>query len=294
MAGKPRAALADQAAAAAVDAAAVRLGLPTVRAQAGEMASQAARAGASYLGFLADVLAAECDDRADRRRARLVKEARFPRHKTLADFDPGRIGVDRAVIADLAGCGWVRAAQPLVLVGDSGTGKTHLLIGVGLAACGLGLQVRYRTCAQLANELTEAQDDRQLTRAVAKYARLDLLLLDEVGYLHLDDRGAELVFQVITARDERASIAVASNAPFAEWGRVFADPRLAAAVVDRLTFNAVIIRTGDQSYRLAATRDKTTTTTGRQARRPAARPAGTTPAATLDDTVGAPSGKELP
>jgi DNA replication protein DnaC len=246
----------DEAARLAVETASIRLGLPTVRAQAVELAAQAARAQASYLGFLADVLAAECDDRADRRRARLVKEARFPRLKTLGDFDPARIGLAPAVIADLAGCGWVRQAQPLVLIGDSGTGKTHLLIGIGLAACAAGLKVRYATCAQLANELAEAHDDRQLTRAVNRHAKVDLLLLDELGYLHLDDRGAELLFQVITARDEQASIAVASNAPFSEWGKVFADPRLAAAVVDRLTFNAIIINTGDQSYRLAASRKR--------------------------------------
>jgi DNA replication protein DnaC len=89
---------------------------------------------------------------------------------------------------------------------------------------------------------------------VARYGRYDLLCLDELGYLHLDPRGAELLFQVLTDREEKASIAVASNAPFSEWGQTFTDPRLAAAIVDRLTFNALIIETGTQSYRLRATR----------------------------------------
>jgi DNA replication protein DnaC len=137
-----------------------------------------------------------------------------------------------------------------------GTGKTHLLIALGTCAAEAGRRVRYLTCAQLVNELAEAADDKQLSRVLGRYARLDLLCLDEVGYLTLDPRGAELLFQVITAREERASIACASNAPFSEWGNTFTDPRLAAAVVDRLTFHAHIIQTGTSSYRLTSTRSK--------------------------------------
>jgi DNA replication protein DnaC len=134
-----------------------------------------------------------------------------------------------------------------------GTGKTHLLIALGTIAAEQGRRVRYLTCAQLVNELAEAADDKQLSRVLGRYARLDLLCLDEIGYLTLDPRGAELLFQIITAREERASIACASNAPFSEWGNTFTDPRLVAAVVDRLTFNAHIIQTGTSSYRLNST-----------------------------------------
>jgi DNA replication protein DnaC len=141
-----------------------------------------------------------------------------------------------------------------VLLGDSGTGKTHLLIGLGIAAAETGRRVRYITTAALVNELVEAAGDKQLSRVVARYARLDLLLLDELGYVHLDPRGAELLFQVITEREERASVACASNAPFSEWNQTFTDPRLAAAIVDRLTFNAHIIQTGSDSYRLRSSR----------------------------------------
>jgi DNA replication protein DnaC len=144
-----------------------------------------------------------------------------------------------------------------VLLGDSGTGKTHLLIGLGLAACEQGRRVRYVTCAQLVNELVEAADDRQLSRVVGRYARLDLLLLDELGYVGIDPRGAELLFQIITEREERASIAIGTNLPFSEWGSVVGDPRLIAAIVDRVTFNAHILETGTQSYRLRTS--KTTT-----------------------------------
>ena len=140
------------------------------------------------------------------------------------------------------------------MLGDSGTGKTHLLIGLGLAACEQGRRVRYATTAQLVNELAEAADQRQLSRVVARYGRLDLLLLDELGYVQLDPRGAELLFQIITEREERASIAIGTNLPFSEWGTVFPDPRLVAAIVDRVTFNARIIETGTQSYRLATSK----------------------------------------
>ncbi len=123
-----------------------------------------------------------------------------------------------------------------------------------MAACEAGRRVRYVTTAALVNELAEAADDRVLSKVVARYGRLDLLCLDELGYVRVDDRGAELLFQVITERDERASIAVASNHPFSEWGRTFSDPRLAAAVVDRVTFRAHIVETGADSYRLRASR----------------------------------------
>ena len=148
-----------------------------------------------------------------------------------------------------------------MLLGDSGTGKSHLLIALGVAACHQGRSVRYTTAAALVNELVEAADDRALAKTLARYGRLDLLCLDELGYLHLDPRGAELLFQVLTEREERASVAVASNAPFSEWGSTFTDPHLAAAVVDRLTFNAHILETGTDSYRLRSTRAKKGTAT---------------------------------
>ena len=119
-----------------------------------------------------------------------------------------------------------------------------------------GRRVRYVTTAGLVNELAEAADERTLSRVVARYGRLDLLFLDELAYVHLDPRGADLLFQVLTERDMRASIAVASNAPFSEWGRTFTDARLAAAMVDRLTFRAHILETGSASYRLRVSRAK--------------------------------------
>ena len=136
---------------------------------------------------------------------------------------------------------------------DSGTGKTHLLLGLGLAAREQGRRVRYATAAQLVNELVEAADERRLSRLVARYGRLDLLCLDELGYVTLDTRGAELLFQILTEREEKNSVALASNLPFSEWGTIIRDPRLVAAIVDRVTFNAHIIETGTNSYRLRTT-----------------------------------------
>ena len=252
-------AMSDPAAEAAVHAAARALCLPTVRDQAVPMAEAAAKQRLTHKAFLAEVLTAECDERDARRRMRRVNEAKFPRTKRLADFDATRLpDLPPATLAHLAGGSWIDAGQPLVLLGDSGTGKTHLLIALGTAAAEQGRRVRYVTTAALVNELVEAADDKQLSRAVGRYARLDLLCLDEVGYVSLDPRGAELLFQIITAREERASIACASNAPFSEWGATFTDPRLAAAVVDRLTFNAHIIQTGTTSYRLATRRPRPT------------------------------------
>jgi DNA replication protein DnaC len=221
------------------------------------MAEAATRDRLTHRAFLAEILAAEVEERDGRRRERRIAEARFPRTKRLADFDLGATPtIEPATLATLVAGAWIGAGEPVVLLGDSGTGKTHLLIGLGIAACEQGLRVRYVTAAALVNELVEAEDERELSKVVGRYGRLDLLCLDELGYLHLDRRGAELLFQVLTERDERASIAVASNAPFSEWGQTFTDPRLAAAVVDRLTYRAYILETGSSSYRLRTSQAK--------------------------------------
>jgi DNA replication protein DnaC len=184
-----------------------------------------------------------------------VHEARFPRLKRLADFDLAAApSVNPATIATLAAGAYMDSGEPVVLLGDSGTGKSHLLIGLGVAACEQGRSVRYATCAQLVNELAEAVDDRRLSRLVARYGRVELLCLDEFGYVKLDTRGSELLFQILTEREEKSAVALASNLPFSEWGQVVPDPRLVAAIVDRVTFNAHIIETGTDSYRLRTTK----------------------------------------
>jgi DNA replication protein DnaC len=247
----------DDAAVAAVEAATRALALPAIREHATRLADEARRAKATYLGFLADSLGVEVDERAERRRRRRIHEARFPRIKRIAEFNfDAAPTVNPATIATLAAGSYLDAGEPVVLLGNSGTGKTHLLIGLGIAACEQGRRVRYTTCAQLVNELVEAADERRLARLVARYGRYDLLCVDELGYVQLDSRGAELLFQILTEREEKNSIATASNLSFSEWGQIITDPRLVAAVVDRLTFNAHIIETGTDSYRLRLSRNR--------------------------------------
>ncbi|MFI7120223.1 ATP-binding protein [Amycolatopsis sp. NPDC049868] len=175
------------------------------------------------------------------------------------DFDfAANPNVSPALVHTLGKGAWIRAGQSICLIGDSGTGKSHLLIGLGTAAAEAGFKVRYVTAAALVNELVEAADDKHLSKTIARYGRVDLLCLDELGYLELDWRGAELLFQVFIEREERSSIAIASNSAFSEWARTFTDPRLCAAIVDRLTFDASIIETGTESFRLRTTKRRRT------------------------------------
>jgi DNA replication protein DnaC len=247
-----------------IDQACRLLQLPTIRARYEDVATSALRDHASYKQFLADLLNSELAERAQRRKLRLVREAAFPRPKRLEDFDfAANPAVSPEVINTLAHPSWVRAGNPLCLLGDSGTGKSHLLIGIGTAIAEAGLKVRYTTTANLVNELVEAADERQLSKTIARYGKVDLLCLDEFSYLELDPAGAKLLFQIMTEREERRSIAVASNAPFSEWKRTFTDPRLCKAIVDRITFNGHIIETGDNSYRLRAARTNRTRQPGK-------------------------------
>src|SRR6266498_2976477 len=251
----PRRGVTDQAANAAVDQACRALRLPTIRTRFGEIADAAEREQLTYRGFLAELLMTECDDRGRRRSERQIKAAGFPRAKWLADFDyTANPAVNPATINTLASCAWVRAGEPLCLIGDSGTGKSHLLIALGAAAAIAGFRVRYVLAAKLVNELVEAADEKQLNKTIARYGRVDLLCIDELGYMEHDRQGAELLFQVLTEREEKSSVAIASNESFSGWTKTFTDPRLCAAIVDRLTFGANIIETGSDSYRLAHAR----------------------------------------
>jgi DNA replication protein DnaC len=244
----------EEAAEAAVDQACRVLRLPTIRMQVADTLAAAEREQLSYRGFLAELLLAECDDRARRRSIRRVKAAGFPRQKWLSDFDfDANPNVNAATISQLATCGWVRAGHPLCLIGDSGTGKSHLLIGLGTVAAEAGFRVKYTLATKLVNELVEAADEKVLAKTIARYGRVDLLCIDELGYMELDRRGAELLFQVLTEREEKNSLAIASNESFSGWTKTFTDPRLCAAIVDRLTFGGHIIETGTHSYRLAST-----------------------------------------
>jgi DNA replication protein DnaC len=233
-----------------IDAHARELKLPTVKARFRQMAAEAVREQQTPVAYLAALLEAEMHERAERRERRRLLDARFPLLKRLEEFrfaDNPRI--PQATIAALADGAWINDRDSVILVGDSGTGKTHLAIALAVCACQQGRRVRFTTLAGLANELQEADSRRELARVVGRYSRTEVVVLDELGYLALPESAAELVFQVISERNERGSLIVTTNLPFGEWTKVFPDARMAKAVVDRITHRAHIIDTGTESWR---------------------------------------------
>nr|WP_104782508.1 ATP-binding protein [Streptomyces tibetensis] len=208
----PRRRMSEQAAEAAVDQACRVLRLPTIRNQCPDLAAKAGNDQMSYLVFLAELLLAECDGRARRRSERRIKAAQFPREKSLREFDfDANPNIDSAVVGSLTTCEWVKKGLPLCLIGDSGTGKSHLLIALGTEAAMAGFRVKYTLASKLANELVEAADEKILTKTIARYGRVDLLRIDELGYMQLDRRGAELLFQVLTEREGLAVLLMEAN-----------------------------------------------------------------------------------
>ena len=233
-----------------IEAHAIELKLPTIKARFRAMAQQATREQQTPIAYLAALLEAETHERSERRERRRLMDARFPQVKRLEEFRfADNPKIPQATIAALAEGSWIADRESIIFVGDSGTGKTHLATALAVCACQQGRRVRFTTLAALANELQEAESKRELARVIARYARTELVLLDELGYLALPPGAAELVFQVLSERNEKASLIVTTNLPFGEWTKVFQDARLAKAVVDRLTHRAHIIDTGTESWR---------------------------------------------
>jgi DNA replication protein DnaC len=239
-----------QALEALVEAHARELHLPAIRTRFRALAAEAVREQQTPLAYLAALLEAEVTERAERRERRRLLDARFPLIKRLEDFRfEDNAKVPQATIAALAEGSWIDDRESVILVGESGTGKTMLATALAVCACQQGRRVRFTTLAGLATELQEADSRKELARVVGRYTRIEVLVLDELGYLALPDGAAELVFQVISERNERASMICTTNLPFGEWTKVFPDARLAKAVVDRITHKAHIIDTGTESWR---------------------------------------------
>ena len=233
------------------------LRLPTVAGQCRHLAEQAERERHTYLAYLEALLNAEVEERERRVVGRRLLDAHLPRVKTLEEFDFSQTpSVSPASIAALAEGGYIKEAEPVVLIGDSGTGKTHLLTGLCVAACRQKRRVRFTTAANLVNELVEAKQQLQLRRVLARWARYDVIAIDEVGYVPLAEVGAEFLFQVVAERAEKAAVILTTNLPFSEWTQVIPNARLCKALLDRITDRAHIIETGTESYRFRRTMDR--------------------------------------
>ncbi len=233
-----------------------RLQLPAVSAQCSRLAEEAVKAHHSHLAYLEALLGAELDERERRAIDRRLREAHFPRVKTLEEFDfAAAPTIPAATLRSLAEGEYLRRAEPVLFLGETGTGKTHLATGLAVAACRQRRRVRFTTAAALVNDLVEAQHHHQLSRVTNRWAHCELIVIDELGYVALAEVGAELLFQLIAERAEKAALIVTTNLPFSEWTTVFPNARLCQALLDRLTDRAHIIETGTESYRFRRTLD---------------------------------------
>ena len=212
---------------------------------------QAREGGIDYTQFLLELTEIELHVRSNNREQRRIKEAKFPLLKPLESFDfEITPQLDKRLVRELATGDYLKTKRNIILMGKSGTGKTHLSTALGIEACRQGKRVRFITGYALANELIEARTDNDLTRIVRKYSRFDLLILDELGYVPFSKEGAELLFQVLAERHEHGSVVITSNLGFANWTQVFGDANMTAALLDRLTHRAHIIECNWDSYRL--------------------------------------------
>ena len=213
-------------------------------------AQAAALANWPYEAYLAALIQQEVDRRFGNRRQRRIKDAHFPLHKELADFDFALLPqLNRQQVLELAQGHYLDQAETVLLVGNPGLGKTHVAIGLGLAACRQDRRVRFYTVTSLINELQEAQATHQLPQYLAKALRQQLIILDEFGYVPFSPTGAQLLFQFCAALQERVAVLVTTDLPFSEWVQVLGDERLTSGLLDRLTFRCHILEFLGDSFR---------------------------------------------
>ena len=228
-----------------------QLKLPTFLREYEKVAAEAAREGLDHVRFLLRLAELELIDRERRMVERRIRAARFPAVKSFDTFDFAAIpSLNKPLVLELARCEYVVARDNIIALGNSGTGKTHACLALGLAACQHGFSVAFFTAAGLVHQLMEARDERRLLKLQAQFAAVKLLIVDELGYVPLSQTGAELLFEIFSQRHEHTSTIVTSNLPFEEWTSVFGNQRLTGALLDRLTHHVHILELNGESYRL--------------------------------------------
>lgn len=231
------------------------LKLPTFGREWDKVAKICASEGVDHSGYLLRLAELELIDRERRMVERRVKQARFPTTKSLDSFDFKALpALNKMLVLELARCDYINRFDNIIAVGNSGTGKTHIALALGLAACQKGMAVGFITASALVHELLEAEGEKRLQRFQKQLARYKLLIIDELGYVPLSPTGAELLFEVFSSRYERGSTIVTSNLPFDEWTSVFGSERLTGALLDRLTHHVHILEMNGDSYRLKQSR----------------------------------------
>jgi DNA replication protein DnaC len=229
--------------------------LTTAAAECEKAAKQCAADGVDHLGYLARVCELELIERERRAAARRLKSAKFPAIKTAGEFDfAAQPTINRSLVLELLKCEFLARRENVLFIGGSGTGKTHLATAIAVEACAQGKRVRFTRVTELITQLLEAREERQLLRIRAQISKLDLLILDELGYVPASKVGAELLFDIISTSYERASLIVTTNLPFERWTEVLDNERLTGAALDRLTHRCHIVETGGASYRLKDSR----------------------------------------
>ena len=233
------------------------LKLPTFLREYDKVVRQCAQEGVDHISYLLRLAELELIEREGRMVERRIKQARFPAVKSLDSFEFLAIpSLNQPLVLELARCEYVERRENIIALGNSGTGKTHVALGLGLAACQQGLSVGFTTASALVHELMEARDERRLLQVQKRLAALKLLIIDELGFVPLSKTGAELLFEVFSQRYERGSILLTSNLPFDEWTEVFGSERLTGALLDRLTHRVHILELNGESYRLKQSRQR--------------------------------------
>jgi len=231
------------------------LKLPTFQREYQKLARQCATEGVDHIGYLTRLSEREMIERDRRKVERRIKAARFPVVKSLESFDFTAIPkLNKMQVLELARCEWIERRENVIALGPSGTGKTHVALGLGLAACQKGLSVGFTTAAALVSEMMEARDERRLLRFQKQMAAYQLLIIDELGFVPLSKTGAELLFELISQRYERGATLITSNLPFDEWTETLRSERLTGALLDRITHHVNILEMNGDSYRLAQSR----------------------------------------